>query len=117
MTLRVPVTASIMPEWVRLAAGAINSLIGRSDGYAANVAALQAADTALQAADTAQNAATTALDTRIGALETAAPIPVVTTITFTPVALPGSPVIGQTVYDEADGIVKTWDGTAWQAHY
>jgi len=110
MTLRVPVTASSMPEWVRLAGMAINSLIGRSDSGAVDVAALQAADTA-------QSAATAALDTRIDALEVSAPAPVVTSITLTPAPLPGAPVVGQTVYDEADGIVKTWDGSAWNSHY
>lgn len=75
MTLRVPVTASSVPEWVRLSANAINSLIG----HEAN--------------------------------------PVAASITLTPGALPASPVKGQTVYDVADDIVKTWNGSAWKSHY
>lgn len=72
MSLRVPVTATSMVEWVRLAANAINSVIRRQEAGA---------------------------------------------VQLVPKVLPAEPVKGLTVYDEADDTVKTWDGTAWQAHY
>jgi len=31
--------------------------------------------------------------------------------------LPTSPQEGQTVYDQSDKVIKTWDGAAWRAHY
>lgn len=90
MILKIPVTASNMIEWVRRAAGAVNALILTSD----------------------------ALDGRMAAVETFAALPfTVGSITLTPVALPGAPTKGQTVYDIADNKVKTWDGAIWQAHY
>jgi hypothetical protein len=84
--LKVPVTASSVPEWVRRAAVAINDMIS----------------------------AMAALGTRVTALEQP---PVVTSVTLTPAPLPGAPVQGMTVYDIADDKVKTWNGSAWQAHY
>ena len=97
MILKVPVTASNMVEWVRRAATAVNALItglGAVEGRA------------------------TALESRATDLETFAALPfTVDSITLTPIALPGTPVQGQTVYDIADDKVKTWDGTTWQAHY
>ena len=38
-------------------------------------------------------------------------------LTLTPAPLPASPAVGMTVMDSADNIVKTWDGSAWRAHY
>jgi hypothetical protein len=87
--LRIPVTASNIAEWVRLAANAVNGLIRASE----------------------------ALDARAAALEAFAGAPVAESFTFTPVALPGSPVDGMTVLDIADGVIKTWYSGAWHAHY
>lgn len=38
-------------------------------------------------------------------------------LTLTPSPLPASPAVGMTVMDSTDNIVKTWDGSAWRAHY
>jgi hypothetical protein len=38
-------------------------------------------------------------------------------LTLTPATLPASPDVGMTVMDSADGVVKTWDGATWRAHY
>lgn len=36
---------------------------------------------------------------------------------FEPQALPDDPVPGQTVFDEADDTLKTWNGSGWQSHW
>jgi hypothetical protein len=109
--LRVPVTASSSPEWVRRAAEAINRVIEAVAGVTARV------DT-LEMTDAGTEAALIALDGRVFALEGFADTPfTVASITLTPATLPGSPVEGMTVYDSADKKVKTWDGALWQAHY
>jgi hypothetical protein len=43
--------------------------------------------------------------------------PMVDAVTFRPVPLPATPAPGMTVLDEADGVLKTWDGSAWRALY
>jgi hypothetical protein len=100
-----------MVEWVRRCATAVNSLIRDMTSLQGRVGATEAADTALGVRmTTAEGAITT--------LEAFAATPfTLNSVTLTPVALPGSPVKGQTVYDTADNKVKTWDGVAWQPHY
>lgn len=78
MILRVPVTASDIVEWVRLAANAINALIRAHDGIVSGRTPVAG-------------------------------------VIFQPQPLPDDPVPGQTVFDEADDKLKTWDGTTWQA--
>lgn len=102
--LRIPVTATSPAEWVRRAGGAVNSLISTLTALTGRTDALETGATALAA--------------RTTALETFTHVPfTVASITLTPVALPGSPVKGQTVYDTADDTVKTWNGTVWKLHY
>jgi len=109
--LRVPPTASNMVEWVRLAANAINGLIGRGDSAAADAAQMQAALDAL-------DGRTDSLEGRTDALETFAAAPfTVPSVVLAAGPLPAAPAKGETVYDEADEIVKTWDGSAWKAHW
>lgn len=111
MILRVPVTASNIVEWVRRAADAINALIR---GHQALVAADEATDGRLGALE----AEDVALDGRVGALEAFAATPfTLAAVVFDPIPLPGSPITGQTVMDQADSVLKTWDGSGWRAHW
>lgn len=103
-TLNIPVTATNMVEWVRRCATAVNELIRRLGLLTTRV-------------DTAETNIT-GLDTRATALEAFAASPfTVDSITFNPIALPGSPTEGLTVLDVADDIVKTYAGGSWHSHY
>lgn len=106
MTLRIPTTAASPAEWVRRAAGAVNSNITALGALAKRVVTLEAFQTSATASMASLGTRTTALETYTHA-----------SFTLTPAALPGTPVKGQTVYDVADDKVKTWDGAAWQAHF
>lgn len=55
---------------------------------------------------------------RVTSLEafSAAPF-TVSSVTLTPAPLPGSPVHGMIAVDSADGKLKFYDGTVWQALY
>jgi hypothetical protein len=113
VTQRVPVTATSMPEWVRLAATSFNELLRQFVGLSDRTAATETVNAV-------QNGRLDMLDThdadhetRIVALETyQSPA-----FTFTPGALPGSPTEGMTAMDSSDHKLKTWDGTTWNAHW
>jgi hypothetical protein len=49
------------------------------------------------------------------ASEKQAVAPTVDSVTFRPVPLPASPVVGMTVLDEADGVLKVYANGAWRA--
>lgn len=106
MTLRIPTTAASPAEWVRRAAGAVNSNITA-------LAALAKRVVTLEAFQTSATASLTSLGTRTTALETYTH----TSFTLTPATLPGAPVHGMVVTDIADGKLKFYDGTVWQSLY
>lgn len=111
MILKVPVTATSSPEWVRRAAEAVNALITALSGVDGRL-------TTLEVADAGTAAALTALDGRADALEAFTALPfTVASITLTPGALPGSPVHGMIATDIADGKLKFYDGMVWQNLY
>lgn len=113
MTLRIPKTATNPAEWVRRGAVAINDSINNIIDLTKRVVTLEAFQGTASASLTSLDGRATAVEGRATALETYAHA----FFTLTPAVLPGSPVEGMTVYDIADDKVKTWNGTAWQAHY
>lgn len=115
------------PDWFRLAAQRVNSLLNRMTSTEANVTTAQA-DIATAQTDIAtlqtgltteasdRATADTALDGRLDVLE-AQTAYTATTVRFTPSATPGSPVEGLTYMDSTTHKLRTYDGTAWQDHW
>lgn len=104
------------PDWFRLAAQRVNSLLNRATSAETRLTTAEADIDTLQSGLTSETSARTsadnALDARLDTLE-AATAYTVNTIRFTPTTTPGSPVEGLTYMDSTTHKLRTYDGTVW----
>lgn len=128
--LRVPVTATSMPEWVRQAGGGINATMVRLKDLKDYVAAVEVRVTGteadidtLQAQMGAANFAISTLQSDVAALRAAvsalqlavSSLQLPAKIMMMPSPVPSGPQGGWIYFDSGTNKLMIYDGAAWQA--